>query len=648
MRRIAAVAAIAACGCACGSSSGPAPRPLPPLVAPAAVPDAGAASSSDVAVAVPAARRACAVPTSAAAPDPITHVAWRAGLGAGTGALVLDAAEHLVVSRFQGGRSVAFDLDTGVTCAVLVEAPGGAGPAPAIDPYTARSAVAHGLLVGPSKFGVAAIDLESGQPRWTRDLAGTAREDEYALRDGLQVVAVQAAIVAGFRVRHRAGDSFRHEELVVALEPKTGRELWRATSADHKPGEPIHVEGTVRIDGDRDRVLVRSPGELRALDGATGKPLWSTAWTPVPPSVGPWTPARRGPLVASDGAHVAIAFPNRIQLHDARTGARSGEVAVAGMATELIARGGAVYAALEVEPGTAAVTAIDAAARRVRWSRPAAYSVQRLRADDELVYALDGNGRVWGLELAGGAPRFGLSAPGFDFVVARTRTGESRIVAAAGADLVALAPVRGAPPPLDPFARWEVERRADRCHPRALAWIDGEDRVAWQRELPARVRALGFGPCEEQELASYRRNPRATGAPDYAVLGVADAGGSIVEADLTGVLALRKTDGAVLLDAGAPSADPRDSLFFDDGTFELQGVPGCTGPSRRAHVFARCGERLVYFNGTTVLVIALDKPRVEARGRYQRTAVTVTGVRTEATIAAGPFALVLKGITYMR
>jgi hypothetical protein len=318
------------------------------------------------------------------------------------------------------------------------------------------------------------------------------------------------------------------------------------------------------------------------------------------------------------------------------------------MATELLARGGAVYAALEVEPGTAAVAAIDAGARRVRWSRPAAYSVQRLRADGELVYALDGNGRIRGLELADGAPRFELAAPGSDFVVARTRAGEPRIVAA-GAELVAFAPVRGAkPPPLAAFARWEVERRGDRCGPRALAWIDCDDRTVWQRELPARVRALSFGSCEELELAYYRRTPRAGGPPSLAVLGIIDAGASIIEADLSGVVALRKADGALLLDADAPSATPRDALFFDEGTFELRGAPGCTGRSRRAHVFARCGERLVYFNGSTLLVIALDKPRIEARGQYQRTATTVTGVRTEASIPAGPFSLVLAGVTYMR
>src|SRR5262249_34859536 len=148
------------------------------------------------------------------------------------------------------------------------------------------------------------------------------------------------------------------------------------------------------------------------------------------------------------------------------------------------------------------------------------------------------------------------------------------------------------------FARWETVATADgRCHPDALAWVDGDDRVVWKRPLPVRMRGISLGPCNEQELSKYRRSPR-TASGELFDMFIADIGGALVEGDVTGVLALRKIDGAVVLDVAAPiTATSIDVLGFDDGTFEVAGLAGCKGSARHGRVFARCGDRVVYFNG---------------------------------------------------
>jgi hypothetical protein len=45
----------------------------------------------------------------------------------------------------------------------------------------------------------------------------------------------------------------------------------------------------------------------------------------------------------------------------------------------------------------------------------------------------------------------------------------------------------------------------------------------------------------------------------------------------------------------------------------VEGASGCTGRSRGGRVFALCGERLIFFNGYTALVVNLALRSVEAR-----------------------------------
>jgi outer membrane protein assembly factor BamB len=451
-------------------------------------------------------------------------------------------------------------------------------------------------------------------------------------------VSTNAAIVVGFPSTTNEPPTFHHREHAVALDPETGRERWRVTVVDHKPGEPMQMQGTMRLTSDATRVFAKTPGKLVALDAATGREMWAYTWTPATFLPGPPAPAKLAPLIAADGTHVALAFPNTVTVLDARTGAKAAELAVHGAATELIASKAGFVVALEDTPGTASIAAFDATA--VRWTHPASHSVQRVRVDGDLAYALDGNGRIWSYALGDGTRPLGYATQTFDFAVVGGR------VIAGGQKLVAFDPPRDVPPPLASFLRWMLEPVT--CKPRALAWIDGDDRVVWERALPPRMRALGFGPCEELEASYYQRRPRVNARALYAALGVVETAGALVEADVTGILALDKRDGHVLLDLDAPADH---ALFFDDGEFELQGLADCKGPARSAHVVAQCSGKLVYFNGRTALVIAIDTLNVEARGKFDGTVKAVHGGRaeqSEATVGLGPYKLVLRGITYMR
>ena len=608
MRRLLLVV-IAACG---GAQPGP-----PPAVAPPPPP----------VVSAPVAR-ACGAGKGEASPDPVVGVpaAWRVPLGGGTGELLLDIVDGLAVVRWQGGRSVAVDAKTGGICAVLVRAPHEAGGAATIDPYTAHGGIAHGLLIGGERFSIAAVDLATGALRWKRQVLDPAEHDDYALRDGLQVADAPGVVVLGYVVRHHDAAAWWFEHLVVGVDPATGAERWRTVMAVQPRG--ASKDESMLVVGNGARVLVRMPTGLSALDAATGARRWTV----------PWPAAKAHPLVAAEGGVVAVASGDRVKLVDAATGAAAGEVALAGAVTALVVRGGVVVAAVEAQPGAASVVAIDARARRATWTRPVAYSVQRLRADDELAYVLDGNGRLTALARSDGGVRFQVTTGAYDLAPAP----DHRVVIMerelAAFDL----PAGAKPTPLAAFVRWELDGR---CRPSALALVDGDDRVVWQRAVPARVPGMSLGSCDDGEVREYRRRPRATGNLLYHVLGIERTPAAIVEADVTGLFVLRASDGVVLLDVPAP-ASGTSSVFFDQGTYDLDGA--CKGEVRHAQFFARCGDDAIYFNGATAILMSLVTLRVEAQTTFPTGAtVRSSGVRTDITLRLGKHALTLQGMTFV-
>lgn len=591
-------------------------------------------------------------PPPETAPHPVTGLipAWRASLGEGTGELHIDVTRGLVVARRQGGKSVSIDLETGAPCATLVQGPRAGGPPPTIDPYTSRSVPLHGALVGPSELTIAAVDLGTGAPLWSRQFIGVSGDykDIYALRDAMQAVAAGPLGVIGYYVRHQDKDRFRFEELLVGVDPATGEERWRRPAVQHAWNDPLSMGGDMRLKTDGQRVIVETPDRLLAVDGATGAKAWSA----------PWPRERRRRAFVGAGRVLVTQPGSSLTLRDASDGKVLAELPSPGRSiTDAVVRRGSVVVAVEEAPGRAFVVAIDASGR-VQWKRDAAYSVARLRGiegeEPSAVYMLDGNARLWALDERTGAERGGMTAGApHDSALARARGGGARVVLPVpGGGLAAfdLAP-DSQPKALEPFLRWHFEARAAAdgavlCHPDEVARVDGDDKVVWRRRLPERTRATPWGACDDYEVVYYLRRPRSAGLSLYSLMGAATAGDADVVADATGVLALARKDGAVLLDRAAPRDDR--AIFFDEGTFALDGGPPCAGPSRHGYVFAQCGSSLVYFNGSTALLIDACAWRVEAEAALTPAMVTSRGVKTEAAIPLGKRILSLRGITYMR
>ncbi len=125
--------------------------------------------------------------------------------------------------------------------------------------------------------------------------------------------------------------------------------------------------------------------------------------------------------------------------------------------------------------------------------------------------------------------------------------------------------------------------------------------VAWRRQLPPHLQHDSRESCRE-----YRRRPRLQ--PFHRLL---ETDAALILASRSGVLALRRQDGAVLLDAAAASAT---TFLFDDGTFSLEGGSPCTG--RSPTVFAFCDpHNLLFFNGLEGVLIDTRTWRLEARGK---------------------------------
>ena len=88
----------------------------------------------------------------------------------------------------------------------------------------------------------------------------------------------------------------RAEAVLVALDAKTGREVWSATVEDNRKGyymslAPLVADGKVMVGASGGELGVR--GFVAAFDVETGKPLWKTYTVPAPgePGSETWPPA---------------------------------------------------------------------------------------------------------------------------------------------------------------------------------------------------------------------------------------------------------------------------------------------------------------------------------------------------------------------
>ena len=164
-------------------------------------------------------------------------------------------------------------------------------------PVAADDATAY---VGDAGGFVTAIELSSGEVRWTADL-GTSIAGAVT-PDG------DRAYVATLGEQQTAG-------VVVALDVSTGEEVWR-TDEDAVLGNL--VSGPVVTDG---RIFALEPGFVVALRATDGALLWRTEI--VNPQTTPFSPQGIGSLapVSADGRVFVVDVSGRVYALDAETGA---------------------------------------------------------------------------------------------------------------------------------------------------------------------------------------------------------------------------------------------------------------------------------------------------------------------------------------
>jgi hypothetical protein len=193
-----------------------------------------------------------------------------------------------------------------------------------------------------------------------------------------------------------------------------------------------------------------------------------------------------------------------------------------------------------------------------------------------------------------------------------------------------------------PYLRWHFEAGArsgaDRiCHAASVAWIEDSGAPRWSRELPPRVRWAGRMACGSDSYDPKRGPPPATD-----LFNVLETKRAVVIGDATGILALAKKDGAVLLDWKIPRRQGRPFLFLDSGTFR---IGRCKKPLRDGRFFERCRGRFVYFNRADAALVRRSDLSVTATGALSRVK-SLGRMRFSAKVRIGRQALHIEGMVY--
>ena len=191
-----------------------------------------------------------------------------------------------------GSRLVAIDLRSGETV----------WPSPAPIDDVVRTPVAideSAAYVGDFSGHVTAVELSSGELRWSRDIGSAIA--------GAVTVDGDRALVATVGEQRTPG-------AVVALDRSTGEELWR-TGEDAVQGNL--VSAPVVADG---KILVLEPSSVVALDASDGRFLWRSEI--VNPLTTPFSPQGISTLapVSADGTVYAVDVTGRAYGLDAETG----------------------------------------------------------------------------------------------------------------------------------------------------------------------------------------------------------------------------------------------------------------------------------------------------------------------------------------
>ncbi|HEV7164253.1 MAG TPA: outer membrane protein assembly factor BamB [Gammaproteobacteria bacterium] len=226
---------------------------------------------------------------------------------------------------------------------------------------------------------VYALSLKDGSIVWRIKMLRVKLDAGPAVKDGIVVVASSGG-------------------LVVALDPATGKTLWKSDLEGEILGVPAIGSGTV--------VVRTTDGRLVALAADTGKQRWKTAYDVPRLSVrGVCNPVILDRVVLEgldDGRLVAVNLDDGSQLWQATVGTAKGSNELARLTDVdgvLAVSGDDVYA-VAYRGQTVAITRSNG---QIFWSRDLG-SYTGVSADDENVYVSDLDGTVWALDKSNGAP----------------------------------------------------------------------------------------------------------------------------------------------------------------------------------------------------------------------------------------------------
>jgi outer membrane protein assembly factor BamB len=138
-----------------------------------------------------------------------------------------------------------------------------AGPrcTPAVDGDVVYTLGAEGHL--------ACLKVKDGSKVWAKEL-----KDEYKTKSPLWGYAAHP-LIDGDKLITLAGGEGSH---VVALDKKTGKEIWKAET-DNDPNGFGYVPPSVIEAGGKRQLLIVGPGAVKALDPETGKLYWKEKYT---------------------------------------------------------------------------------------------------------------------------------------------------------------------------------------------------------------------------------------------------------------------------------------------------------------------------------------------------------------------------------
>jgi outer membrane protein assembly factor BamB len=567
---------------------------------------------------------------------PGLRVSWQAEVKEGSGDLRIDRTGDLLVVQVQGGESVSLSAATGARRARLV---GDSGP---IDRYSQAARVLHGVLIGPDKLQLAAVDVSTGKVRWKRKVGGLDPAlDEYALRDWLSVVEAGPIDVIAFRhtkPRGGAEAGLGRQFTVAGIDPATGAEVWRR-AARVADGARQRWDDAVTLIADGERVLALAPGWLEALDARTGAPVWSYELKDSSRPVLAWRPGRVA-LHEHKGAATRIL--------DTATGRELASSPPWGGTVEALGwiSDGLCAVSSHDQRGEAACVAVEDGKIRELWRRSFELGPSQVLWDARKLFVTVGGERLLALEGRSGKQLWEVMLPHeVRFWIALDSRGDGQLLTFESGRLLALEREEKPAARLPPFLRYAVaEEPGGTCQTKAVEWVDGDGKVLWSRSPPAAsVPAL---PCDTGEIRNYREAPRYRRLPGYAHQEAAGAVWIYTGASLQGI---DVKGGELLFDAALGSVNPlkQPSFFFDDGTFTYGD---CRGPARRGVVFTICGRELVVFNGLNALVVDLHSKQEKARGQFSQREHRSGGraAQVSTRIPVGKRTLVLTGIIYMR